>query len=116
MEVDLVEEGPNNVSAGQSFTLTCIAMLAPRRDIDWDMNWLDSNDVIQEDTNLTTRNTSTGAQKNNLVLIFDEVYLSNADVYTCQATANYSGGSQVKMSNARLNVESKFISQNKICP
>ena len=109
MKVDLIEEGPYNVSAGQFFTLTCIAMLAPRRDIDWEINWLNSKNVTCENTNLTTRDTNIGAQKNNLVLFFDEVYLSDADVYTCLAIANYSGGSQVQMSSARFNVESKFI-------
>jgi hypothetical protein len=109
MEVTLIEEGPHSVIAGQFYNLTCIAILAPRTDIDWELNWLNSNNVILENTNLITRDTIIGAQKNTVVLMFDEVRLSDADLYTCQAIANYSGGSQVKMSSTRLNVESKLL-------
>ena len=108
MEVNLIEEGPHSVIAGQSYNLTCIAMLAPRTDIDWELNWLNSNNVTYENTKLTTRDATTGAQINTLVLIFDEVDLSDADLYTCEAIANYSGGPQVKMSSTILNVESKL--------
>lgn len=108
MEVSLIEEGPHSVIAGQSYNLTCIATLAPRTDIDWELNWSNSNDVTHENTNLTTRDTITGAQINTLVLIFDEVDLSDADLYTCEAIANYSGGPQAKMSSTILNVESKL--------
>ena len=109
MEVSIAEEGPHNVSIGQSFTLICVAILAPRTDIDWELNWLDSNNKIQENTNLTTRDTNTGAQEHIFVLIFNDLHLSDANEYTCQAIANYSSGSQVKMSSVRLNVESKLI-------
>lgn len=110
MEVALTEDGPHNVSAGQSFTLTCIATLAPRTDVEWKLNWLDSNNNNHENnTNLTTTNANTGigAQKNIFVLDFHQIFLSDADVYTCQAIANYSGGSQVKMATTSLYVESE---------
>ena len=109
MEVILTEEDPHTVSAGQPYSLTCIATLAPRTDIDWELNWLNSKNVIYWNTNLTTTDTNTNSQKNTFVLIFNEVYLSDADVYTCQAIANYSGGSQVRISSTRLNVESKLL-------
>ena len=109
MEVNLIEEGPHSVIAGESYNLTCMATLAPRTDIDWELNWLNSNNVICDNTNLTTRDTITGAQINTLVLILDEVDLSDADLYTCEAIANYSGGPQMKMSSTILSVESKLL-------
>ena len=107
MEVGLIEDDPHNVIAGHFYNLTCVATLAPRTDIDWDLNWMNSKNIIYRNTFLTT--SESGAQTNTLVLIFDEVYLSDADQYTCRAIANYSGGSQVKKSSTRLNVESKLF-------